>query len=152
MKKLLSLMALFVISLLTVSMVSAVSDESTLGSLTAGSISVEVNGEELDNTTLLTVARGEEVEVEVTLKNEGNSAAKNIEVEARLMGYDEEDVKGSEIVEKVAGLTKEKVTLKLKVPSDFPTGTANLKVFVYGGNDMLTSIPDYELHVELPNH
>ena len=46
MKKLLSLMALFVISLLTVSMVSAVSDESTLGSLTAGSISVEVNGEE----------------------------------------------------------------------------------------------------------
>ena len=46
MKKLLSIMALFVISLLTVSMVSA--DSSTLGGLTdpTSEINVEVNGEE----------------------------------------------------------------------------------------------------------
>ena len=43
MKKLLSIMALFVISLLTVSMVSATSEVSTLGDLKVGDVKVEVN-------------------------------------------------------------------------------------------------------------
>src|SRR3989344_8217375 len=150
MKKLLSLMALFVISLLTVSMVSAVSDESTLGSLTAGSISVKVNDEE-DSGTLLTVEEGEEVEVEVKLENNGMDEAKNIEVEARLMGYDEEDVKESTIISSLKANTEKKVTLKLKVPTDFANGEATLKVFVYGGDQVLTA-DDYKLHVESQSH
>ena len=52
MKKLLSLMALFVISLLTVSMVSATSEASTLGDLKMVDVKVEVNDEEMSNTPL----------------------------------------------------------------------------------------------------
>lgn len=151
MKKLLSLMALFVISLLTVSMVSA--DASTLGGLAdpTSEINVEVNDEEYDG-TLLTVDKGEELEVEVELVNNGRTNAENIEVEARLMGYDEEDVKESKIVEKVVAGTEKTVTLKLKVPNDFPTGNASLKVLVFGGNDVLTTLHDYELYVESQSH
>ena len=98
-------MALFVISLLTVSMVSA--EATTLGNLddaTYGNVLVKVNDEELDN-TLLTVDKGEELEIEVELSIINNldstdDSAKNIEVEARLMGYDEEDVEDSVLVKK----------------------------------------------------
>ena len=143
MKKLLSIMALFVISLLTVSMVSAVSEDSTLGDLlTSGLFSVEVNDEEYDSSALLTVKEGEELEVEVKLENHGDPMnplheAKNIEVEARLMGYDEEDVKASKIISSLKQGTEKKVTFTLLVPEDFKNGEATLTVFVYGGNDVL---------------
>ena len=156
MRKLLSLMALFVISLLTVSLVSAGS--STLGGLNTayGNVKVTVNDEE-DDSTLLAVEEGEEVDVEVELSllNSDNDAktdlsAKNVEVEARLTGYDEEDVVASATVDKLAEGTEKTVKLKLKVPNDFENGEATLKVLVFGGKDVL--VKDYKLRVESPNH
>lgn len=174
MKKLLSIMALFVISLLAVSMVSAVSEESTLGSLPDGAITVEVNDEE--NYGFLVVEEGEELKVEVKLWNGilanlvdgvdndsdglvdeadeaafGADEAKNIEVEARLMGYDKEDTKDTKIVESLKAGTTKKVTLNVEVPKDFENGpNAVLSVRVSGGSDQLYQ--DYNLYVESPSH
>ena len=149
MRKLLSVMALFVISLLTVSMVSA--GTTTLGGLTdpTSEMNVEVNGEE-DDGSFPAVEEGEELEVEVELVNNGQTDAENIEVEARLMGYDEEDVKESTSVSKVTVGTKKTVKLKLTVPNDFPNGNATLRVLVTGGVDELYTI--YQLYVESPSH
>ena len=162
-------MALFVISLLTVSMVSAGS--STLGGLANpnyGTVTVEVNDEELDD-TLLTVEKGEELEVEVELALKSDNSvngdgsinqnkdltAKNVEVEAQLVSadYDEETVEESVVVEKVAEGTEKTVKFKLTVPNDFPTGDATLRVLVLGGVDQpMYSYPDYKVRVESPNH
>mgnify|MGYP001611850189 CR=1 FL=1 len=155
MRKILSIMALFVISLLTVSMVSA--EATTLGNLddaTYGNVLVKVNDEELDN-TLLTVDKGEELEIEVELSIINNldstdDSAKNIEVEARLMGYDEEDVEDSVLVKKVAEGTEKNVKLKLTVPEDFPNGNATLRVLVTGGLEQVYT--DYQLNIESPSH
>ncbi len=152
MRKILSLMALFVISLLTVSMVSA--GTSTLGGLTHpdSKVTVEVNDEEKDGTPL-TVERGEELEVEVELLNKGTTGAENVEVEARLMGYDEEDVRESTVVSKVTAGTKgTKVTLKLTVPNDFDYGEATLRVRVSGEAKEDDLTVDYPLFVESPSH
>ena len=159
MKKLLSLMALFVISLLTVSMVSA-ADVSTLGGLAdpASTITVEVNDEEM-SLVPLTVERGEELEVKVELvipvSNGVNELenAQNIEVEAQLLGYDEEDVEDSKVVTKVTAGTKgTSVTLKLTVPNDFNYGNATLRVRVSGGADEADRIENYPLFVESQSH
>ena len=153
MKKLLSLMALFVISLLTVSMVSAASEPSTLGDLTAAYVEVEVNDEE-NGGSPLTVDRGEELEVEVTFDHQGMFDAKNIEVEAKLLGHEDKDVEDSTVVKKVtAGTQGTDVTLKLTVPNDFTYGDATLRVTVFGGVDTEADlVVDYALHVESQSH
>ena len=152
-------MALFVISLLTVSMVSA-ADVSTLGGLAdpASTITVEVNDEEM-SLVPLTVERGEELEVKVELvipvSNGVNELenAQNIEVEAQLLGYDEEDVEDSKVVTKVTAGTKgTSVTLKLTVPNDFNYGNATLRVRVSGGADEADRIENYPLFVESQSH
>ena len=152
-------MALFVISLLTVSMVSA-ADVSTLGGLAdpTSEINVEVNDEEYDGTPL-TVERGEELEVLVELVIPASNGptelanAQNIEVEAQLLGYDEEDVEDSKVVKKVTAGTKgTSVTLKLTVPNDFNFGAATLRVRVSGGANEADLTADYPLFVESQNH
>ncbi|HLD79306.1 MAG TPA: hypothetical protein VJA18_01995 [Candidatus Nanoarchaeia archaeon] len=168
MRKLLSIMALFVISLLTVSMVSAA--PSTLGGLNTsyGSVKIEVNDEK-DDSTLLSVEEGEELDVEVelaigsddadaTYDMDGNPdyvpgdlTARNIEVEARLSGYEDKDVVENVLVSKVTEGTKKTVKLKLLVPNDFQNGKATLRVLVFGGNDVIAD-KTYELFVESPSH
>src|SRR3989344_5368927 len=162
MRKLLSIMALFVISLLTVSMVSAAS--STLGGLNTsyGSVTIEVNDEE-DDSTLLSVEEGEELNVEVELAiesddNDGSMtytptdlSAKNVEIEARLTGYEDEDVVENVLVDKVTEETEQTKKLKLLVPNDFPNGKATLRVLVFGGNEVIAD-KTYELFVESPSH
>ena len=153
MKKLISLMALFVISLLTVSLVSAAT---SLGGISDTSVTVKVNDEPNDG--LLTVEEGEELDIEVELVNSValEEDAENVKVEARLIGYDREDVKVSTTVDKVKSGTKKTVNLKLKVPSDFhnedapDNGAATLRVLVSGG--VVEFTVDYELHVESPSH
>src|SRR3989344_5892937 len=155
MKKLLSLMALFVISLLTVSMVSATSEASTLGDLKMVDVKVEVNDEEMSNTPL-TVERGEEFEVNVDFEisgdgngNEVKDDAKNIEAEAQLLGYDKKDAEDSAVVKKVTYGTKGTgVTLKLTVPNDFVYKDATLRVRVSGGANEADLTVDYKLYVE----
>ncbi len=152
-------MALFVISLLTVSMVSATSELSTLGDLTAGDVKVEVNDEEMSNTPL-TVERGEEFEVNVDfeISGDGNGNgvkddAKNIEVEAQLLGYDKKDAEDSAVVKKVTAGTKGTgVTLKLTVPNDFTYKDATLRVRVSGGANEADLVVNYKLYVESPSH
>ena len=159
MKKLLSITALFVISLLTVSMVSATSELSTLGDLTAGDVKVEVNDEEMSNTPL-TVERGEEFEVNVDFEISGDGNlngvpddAKNIEVEAQLLGYDKKDSEDSAVVKKVTAGTKGTgVTLKLTVPKDFAYKDATLRVRVSGGANDVDLVVNYKLYVESPSH
>src|SRR3989338_482380 len=162
MRKLLSIMALFVISLLTVSMVSAAS--STLGGLNTsyGSVTIEVNDEE-DDSTLLSVEEGEELNVEVELAiesddNDGSMtytptdlSAKNVEIEARLTGYEDEDVVQNVLVNKVTEGTEQTKKLKMLVPNDFPNGKATLRVLVFGGNEVIAD-KTYELFVESPSH
>src|SRR3989344_449025 len=155
MRKLLSIMALFVISLLTVSMVSAAS--STLGGLNTsyGSVTIEVNDEE-DDSTLLSVEEGEELNVEVELAIEDNGdlvddSAKNVEIEARLTGYEDEDVVENVLVNKVTEGTEQTKKLKMLVPNDFPNGKATLRVLVFGGNEVIAD-KTYELFVESPSH
>ena len=152
-------MALFVISLLTVSMVSATSEASTLGDLKMVDVKVEVNDEEMSNTPL-TVERGEEFEVNVDFEisgdgngNEVKDDAKNIEVEAQLLGYDKKDAEDSAVVKKVTYGTKGTgVTLKLTVPNDFVYKDATLRVRVSGGANEADLTVDYKLYVESPSH
>jgi len=137
-------------------------------------MNVQVNDEE--NTGFLVVEEGEELEVEVKILNGilanlndsvdndndgdvdeadesafGADEAKNIEVEARLMGYDEEDTKDSKIVSSIKAGTTKKVTLNVEVPKDFTNGpNAVLRVWVYGGDNQVYQ--DYNLYVESASH
>ncbi|MDP3699032.1 MAG: hypothetical protein Q8R47_05590 [Nanoarchaeota archaeon] len=169
MKKLLSLMALFVISLLTVSMVSA-STPSTLGGLSTdnGTVKVEVNGEEVDPNALLTVEEGEKLDIEVelsiksdnTVDDKGNVlqkndlSAKGIEVVARLSGYeysDYENLEDSTALFDVKEGTKKTVHLELTVPNKLENGKNTLRVFVLDRNSKEIS-QTFELNVESARH
>ena len=115
MKKLLSLMAVFVISLLTLSMVSALSEDD----LTV--TSVKVNGDTVDfvNGEVLAVEEGQEISIKVGLKNVGADEIKNVEVEAEISGYeydDFEELEDSTHLFDVAVGTTKYVNLKLNLP------------------------------------
>ena len=160
MRKLLSIMALFVISLLTVSMVSASSTASTLGGLTTNYVSVEVNDEKVDPNALLTVEEGEklDIKVELSVLDDGNanvdSSAKGIEVVARLSGYeysDYENLEDSTALFDVKEGTKKTVHLQLTVPNDLENGLNTLRVFVLDRNSQEIS-QTFELNVESARH
>jgi len=125
MRKLLSVFVVFVLGLLSVSLVSAAYVPGPLGTLDI--TQVEVNGEEVtpsDGLTLTgvapTVEEGENVEVEVTFQ--ANASVKDIRVEAEVSGYDDDEVlsdRSAVFDMNVAagddGTTK-KVTLNLELP------------------------------------
>ncbi len=157
MRKLLNVMAFFVISVLLVSMVSAASvSTSTLGSLIKENVMVTVNDEEVDEATLLTVEEGEKLNIEVELKMPatvkdaaGNDVldaegkvipatnAEQIEVLARLSGYEYSDYVSLEDVSHVFDLkagTKKTVDLELTVPKDISNEKNTLRVFVLDRN------------------
>jgi uncharacterized membrane protein len=85
MKKILSIMALFVISLLTLSMVSALD----LSDVRVKSI--EINGNNVDNGETIAVEEGETLEVEVGLVNDGSTDVEDIEIEVEISGYEYDD-------------------------------------------------------------
>ena len=151
MKKLLSIMALFVVSLLAVSMfVSALDEGSSLGGLDSTHMTVKVNDEEATG-SLLSVEEGDNLNVEVKLDNSVGPDASNVEVEARLLGYDEEDTRDSKIVPSVKNGTEKKVNLNVQIPNDFANGpNAVLRVSIYGGNKQYST--DYDLYVESASH
>ena len=154
MRKLLSLITVFVISLLTVSLVAAVPSESNLGSLTGAfypwDITVEVNGEDYrwDSQrtqwwdgftwgTNVAVEEGEDLDIKVTLRNQGPVDAKGIEVLARISGYEYSD---SEELQDTTGLfdvkagTRKSVKLNVPVPTDLTNGENALRIFGWEGN------------------
>lgn len=158
MKKLLSIMALFVISLLAVNMVSAATvakTESTLGGLTLANVTVEVNGEEYSpGNSLITVEEGETLDIEVELDNKLGPDAKGIEVVARLSGYEYSDYvsleDSTELFDVMKG-TKETVDLELVVPQDLENGLNTLRIFVLdrNSNPIMT---EFELQVKSARH
>ena len=165
MRKLLSVMAFFVISVLLVSMVSAASvSESTLGSLTGDMITVKVNDEVADS-NLLSVQEGQKLNIEVklempaTVKDANNldvaaENSKQIEVLARISGYEYNSYTPLEDVTPVfdfkAG-TKKTVSLELTIPKDISNDKNTLRVFVLdrNSNEILKT---YGLNIESPRH
>ncbi len=129
MRKLLSIMALFVMSLLTISMVSA---DYVAGTLEI--VDVEVNGDNVDlltNSDLeghtiddfsgMSVEEGETLEIEVGLEATGN--IEDVEVEVEISGYeysDYEDLDDSTHVFDMSGTasgsTKKSVDLEVTLP------------------------------------
>ncbi|MDP3733598.1 MAG: hypothetical protein Q8R37_00035 [Nanoarchaeota archaeon] len=153
MRKLLSLMAIFVISLFAVSLVGAATT-STLGSLTRAMITVEVNDEDLVVGNDLVVEEGEKLDIEVTLQNTGAVDAEGIEVVARLSGYeysDSVDLEDSTALFDVRAGTRKTVNLELTVPRDLDNGLNTLRVFVLDRNSA-EIVSTFELEVESPRH
>ena len=110
-------MALFVISLLTLSMVSALDANDLVIK------SIEVNGHNVEDGEVLAVEEGETLDVEVGLL--ANAGAENIEVEVEISGYeynDQEDMEATAHIDNIqAGNTKYfdlEVTLPKKLDKD----------------------------------
>src|SRR3989338_2029086 len=154
MRKLLSIMAVLVISLLAVSLVAAVPATSTVGSLNANSVTVEVNDEELVTGNLLVVEEGETLDIEVELRNNGAVNAEGIEVVARLSGYEHSDRVSTEdstgLLDVDAG-TRKTVDLELNVPRDLTNGLNTLRVTVLDRNSAPIQF-NYQIQIESPRH
>jgi uncharacterized membrane protein len=166
MRKLLSIMAVFIISLLAVSLVAAVPASSTLGSLGFfGDVSVEVNGEEygfvntssgfpIYDTTRVTVEEGEDLDIKVTLRNQGTVDAEGIEVVARISGYEYSNSvsleDSTELFDVNAG-TRKSVRLNIPVPRDLTNGLNTLRIFVFDRNGAPLEF-NFDLEVESPRN
>ena len=154
MRKLLSIMAVLVISLLAVSLVAAVPATSTVGSLNANSVTVEVNDEELVTGNLLVVEEGETLDIEVELRNNGAVNAEGIEVVARLSGYEHSDRVSTEdstgLFDVDAG-TRKTVDLELNVTRDLTNGLNTLRVTVLDRNSAPIQF-NYPIQIESPRH
>ncbi|HLC52174.1 MAG TPA: hypothetical protein VJI98_02925 [Candidatus Nanoarchaeia archaeon] len=159
MRKLLSVMAFFIISLLAVS-VAAVPEMSTLGTLNAGMVTVEVNDETVNPTSTLVVEEGEELNIEVELAMPASTVAvpqtgaEGIEVVARLSGYEYSDSASledsTELFDLRAG-TRKTVDLKLTVPNDLENGLNTLRVLVLDRNSA-PIVLTFPISVESPRH
>ena len=160
MKKLFSLMALFVVSLLMVSMVSAASESvSTLGNLNSTSITVEINGDEYETGSLLTFDEGDHLDIEVRLDNVDNGDnladdAEGIEVLARISGYEYSDYESLEDTTHVFNVregTKKTVDLSLDVPYNLENGENTLRIYVLDRNSEEIKFY-FPLYVESARH
>lgn len=173
MRKLLSIMALFVISLLVMPL--ALAQTSTVGGLTADDITVEVNDEEWNvGDSRLTVEEGERLEIDVELDipevfvdldvdgvDDTDDGAYGIEVVARLSGYEYSDrfeLEDSTALFDVREGTRKTVHLELNVPNDLHNDLNTLRVFVLdrnGDQSCVTCVDltqTFELNVESPRH
>ena len=155
MRKLFGLLALFVVGLLTISMVSAATEESNLGGLLDPTSTVTVRVNDKIVTNELTVEEGETLEVEVELVNNGATDAKGIEVVARLSGYEHSDTTeledSTDLFDVKTGTTKYQ-KLELVIPQDFDVDDAYaLRVFVLDRNSGEIEA-EYMLNVESPRH
>lgn len=164
MRKLLSIMAFFVISLLAISLVAAVPEKSTLGDLIGFlDIGIEVNGEDYGfttspflflNTTRVVVKEGEDLDIKVKFKHNGSVDAEGIEVVARISGYEYSDkvsLEDSTGLFDVKAGTRKTVGLSLKVPRDLTNGLNTLRIFVLDRNGVPITV-DFPLEVESPRH
>lgn len=145
-------------SLLTISMVSAShSTTSTLGAIT--DVSVEINDEELNQLQPLglTVEKGEKLDIEVKLENNGTlpaDDARNIEVVARLSGYTNSNrvnLEDSTAPFDVRAGTTKTVNLEVTVPQNARAGEYKLRVQVLDGNSAPILV-EYPLYVVSPSH
>ena len=104
-------MTLFVISLLTFSLVSA------LESATLSWDQVKVDGDEVSENSVLAVEEGDTVEVRVLLRNSGAVSVQDVEVEARISGYEFGVLADTTDIFDIAAGTTKPVTLELDLPN-----------------------------------
>jgi uncharacterized membrane protein len=155
MKKLLSLMALFVVSLLSLSLVSAASG--SIVSLTADNVDVEINDRDFDNGAegRVVVEEGETLDLEVTINNPSANDMTDIEIIARLSGYeysDYEDLDDSTHLFDIDAGDYEKVNLEVVVPSDYDNGVKTLWITIYDSNSNEKIELEYELKTKSARH
>lgn len=131
MRKLLSVVALFVISLLAVSMASA----SNIGTLRWDS--VKINGDELEERTngemVFAVEEGETLSIRVLLENTGTAVtdiAEDVEVEAKISGYEYGNLAESTDLFNIAAGTVKPVTLELNLPTKLDKDEYRLRLRV----------------------
>jgi uncharacterized membrane protein len=151
MRKLLSIMALFVVSLLTFSMVSALTPGVELDV-----DSVKVNGDEVDfmNNEVLSVEEGQTLEIKVGLKAPLLGGAEDVEVEAKISGYeysDYDDLEDSTHLFDIAEDTTKYVNLEVTLPKKLEKDTYWLRLRVMDKNtDAITY--EVKLAVEPTRH
>lgn len=109
MRKLLSLMALFVISVLAISLVSA------LDATQVNWKEVEVNGHEVEDGDVLAVDEGQTLEIEVGL--EAGTGAEDVEVEARISGFEHGTIVDSTSLFDIQAGTNKFVSLEVDLPT-----------------------------------
>lgn len=155
MKKMLSIMALFVITLLSVSMVSAFFAVDSL-KIT----SVEVNGDEVSldplraDELLVAVEEGQDLKVGIDFSTLTDVS---VEVEAVVSGYDlsdREDLKDSTFEFFYAGTRNNHVDLELSLPKKLANDmyTLHLRVFDTEDGDSMVLYQDVTLKVVPANH
>ena len=146
MRKFVSVMALFVISLLTFSMVSALSStEVSWGT-------IKVNGDEVGDTEMLAVEEGQTLSIKVGLKAAAD--VKDLEVEAEISGYeyaDYEDLEDSTPLFDVSANTTKYVDLSVKLPKDLEKNEYWLRLRVMTKNGAALT-KDVKLAVEPTRH
>lgn len=147
MRKLLNLMALVVVSMLAVSLVSA------LDAKNAEIVSVKVNGDEVADKEVLAVEEGQTIEIRVGLKA-GEVGAKDIEVEAEISGYeygDSEELEDSTPLFDLAPNTTKYVNLEVTLPKKLEKDSYLLRIRVMDKNSAAL-VKDYTLAVEPTRH
>ncbi len=151
MKKLLGLMALFVISLLTLSLVSALDEE------TLQMVEFEVNGDDLpidlvgESGEMVAVEEGETLEVKVVLRNAGDTEIRDIEVRADISGFEFGDLSASSSLFDLAAGTRKTVRLELELPPELEHAEYWLRVRVSDKNTPALN-QEVRLHVEPKRH
>jgi uncharacterized membrane protein len=146
MRKLLNLMALFVVSILMVSMVSAV-DATQLKFGT-----VKVDGDEV--TGVLAVEEGQTLEIRVGLDSSNLTGADNIQVEAQINGYEYSNydkLSDSTPLFDLAANTTKHVDLKITLPKKLDKDSYLLRLRVVDKNGAVLS-KDVTLAVEPKRH
>ncbi len=147
MRKLLNLIALFVVSILMVSMVSALDVTKDLKFGT-----VKVNGDEV--TGVLAVEEGQDLEVRVGLDSNALAGAKDIQVEAEINGYEYSNydkLSDSTSLFDLAANTTKYVDLKVTLPKKLDKDSYLLRLRVVDKNGAAIS-KDITLAVEPKRH
>jgi len=109
MRKFLSLMTLFVITLLAGSLVSAIDSTLSIDS-------VKVNGDEVGASDVLAIQEGESFTVKVMLKNTAATDLTNVELEATIAGYEYGTLSTTSGLFDIAAGTSKPVSLTLDLP------------------------------------
>ncbi len=110
MRKFLSLLAVFVIGLLAISMVSA------LDATTLQWDSVKINGDNIEEGDVLAIEEGETFTVQVMLKNTGASSINDVEVEAKISGYEYGTLSATSGMFDIAAGNSKPITLTMDLP------------------------------------
>ena len=147
MRKLLSLIAVLVVSML--SLVSAL-DETT--DLAVDSIEINDNQIDFVNGEVLSVEEGQTLDIEVGLK--ANAGAENIEVEAEISGYeysDYENLEDSTNLFDIAASTTKYVNLEVALPTKLEKSEYWLRLRIMGKTGAVIQ-KDIKLAVEPSRH